>query len=148
MDLPQDASQPANADSGSNQQRDLTAFPVQHGNLSEHVGTPCAGTHTHARTCTGVSGSSFRLQIHVGAADHRSFILHAASQLQRRPGALPSLHVPYNDPTQQLHHQPVPLSLPHPAPGLPALPAAAAAPTVLSGKSAVCCAATKQSSNF
>lgn len=39
--FPQDAPQPANADSGPHQQRHLTAFPVQHGNLSKHVGTPC-----------------------------------------------------------------------------------------------------------
>lgn len=41
LNFPQDAPQPANADSGPHQQRHLTAFPVQHGNLSKHVGTPC-----------------------------------------------------------------------------------------------------------
>lgn len=135
----QDATQPANADSGSHQQRHLAAFPVQHGNLSKHVGAPCSDTHTHIHT--RLHGAELLLlppaQIHAGAADHRPFIFHAAGQLQRRPRALAGLYIPYNDPTQQFHHQPVPLRLPHAASGFPALPAAAAAAALLSGKS--CC---------
>lgn len=72
-------------------------------------------------------------QIHLGAADHRPLVLHAAGQLQRRPRPLSGLHVPYNDPTQQLHLAPVAVSLPRSASGLSALPAAPAAPAVLSG---------------
>ncbi len=42
-------------------------------------------------------------QLHAGAADHRPFVLNATGQLQRRPRALPRLHVAHNDPTQQFH---------------------------------------------
>lgn len=75
-------------------------------------------------------------QIHLGAADHRLVVLHAAGQLQRRPRPLPGLHVPHNDPAQQFHREPVPVSLSDSAPGSSALPAATAAPAVLSGDAA------------
>ncbi len=83
-------------------------------------------------------------QIHLGAADHRPFVLHATGQLQRRPRALPSLHVPHNDPTQQFHDKPVPVSLPRSASGFSALPAATAAPAVLSGMTPICCVVMAQ----
>lgn len=73
------------------------------------------------------------MQIHTGAADHRSPVLHAAGQLQRRPRALARFHFPHHDPSQQLHEQPVPVSLPLAASGFSALPSASAAPAVLSG---------------
>lgn len=72
-------------------------------------------------------------QIHLGAADHCPVVLHATGQLQRRPRPLPGLHVPDSDPAEQFHRKPVPVSLPSSAPGPSALPAAPAAPAVLSG---------------
>lgn len=143
----QHAPQPANADTGSHQQCHLTAFPVQHGHLPNHVSTVQVDyTHTHTRSALFHFVSEFFIvcstQIHAGAADHRPFVLHATGQLQRRPRALPSLHVPHNDPAQQFHHQPVPVSLPHTASGFSALPAATAAPAVLSGTAPICDAAT------
>lgn len=109
--------------------------------ISQNMWVHPVPAHTHLHACTGLNSSFCGLQIHVGAADHRTFVLHAASQLQRRPGALSGLHVLYNDPTQQFHHQPVPFCIPHTAPGFPALPAAATAAAVLSSKTAVCFAA-------
>lgn len=76
--------------------------------------------------------------IHAGTADHHPFVLHAAGQLQCRPRALPGLHVPHNDPTQHFPHKPVPVGLPHSASGFSALPAATAAPAVLSDDSRTC----------
>lgn len=73
------------------------------------------------------------IQIHLGAADPRPLIPHATGQLQCRPRALAGLHVSDNDPTQQLHHAPVPVSLPLAASDLSALPAAPATTAVLSG---------------
>ena len=78
------------------------------------------------------------VQIHLGAADPRPVILHATGQLQRRPRALSGFHIPHHDPSQQFHHTPVPVGLPHSASGFSALPAATAAPAVLSGTVMLC----------
>lgn len=130
----QNASQPTNADSGSHQ-RLLAAFPVQHGHLPIDVSPLTVQMSLFVALCYVVSNLFIvcHMQIHLGAADPRPLIPHATGQLQCRPRALAGLHVSDNDPTQQLHHAPVPVSLPLAASGLSALPAAPAATAVLSG---------------